>query len=263
MPPPPGHAVASHTARVAPAALSHSSASPSASPAASMRGGSTEARDAAPVLDEIEAAVDSILCASRELWFADSYHLQLPRVRGRTTLVQDCYDPHTDVPLVVKYFTNRARFDAYIAAGDERANLAVMPSRHRAFTNEERIYRSPEGYVFPPMVMLERGESLEEWRAAPQSPHDIHAMLFDVANHLMCLHSQDRVHRQLSASNILWCEASGAWRLLKADRACAVGVLASLAPALHLVSTWPTFCTALGLHCYRYTVRLYDCVWKS
>jgi hypothetical protein len=176
-----------------------------------------------PELNDIEAAIDCILSASRELWFADSYHLLPQRTRGRTTVVQDCYDPHEEVPLVAKFFAAHDDFASYMATSNLRANAVVMPSRHRAFANDEALYRSPDGFVFPPFIMLERGVPLGAWRTAPHTVKDVAGMLFDVANHLMSLHSQGRVHARLSAENVVWCAASGAWRLLKVENSVPAG----------------------------------------
>ena len=185
---------------------------------------SSEAEIAAqPVLDDIEAGIDDILSASRELWFADSYHLQSGRVRGCTTIIQEAYDPHTEVPLVCKFFTNHHQFESYVATQSHPAIAVTMPSRHRAFANEEGFYGSPGGYSFPPFVFLERGFTLEQWRLAPHAPQEVYGMLFDVANALMTLHGQQRVHRRLSPRSLLWCGASGAWRLLHVDHCDEVG----------------------------------------
>jgi serine/threonine protein kinase len=172
----------------------------------------------APKLDEIEAALDDVLSASRELWFADSYHLLPKRIRGSTTILQHCYDPKDDTPLIGKFFPNRESYDKYTALHEVTAVSVAMPIRHRTFTNDESIYRSPSGFIFPPFVILEFGLTLDEWRSKPQPTSEATAMFYDLANHLLALHNQDKVYKAFSPKNVMFMKSNSSWRLLRMER---------------------------------------------
>ena len=177
----------------------------------------------ASTLDDIEAALDDVLSASRKLWFADSYHLLPQRVRGDATVLQRCYDPKDETPLVAKFFPNREAYDNYSALHAANAVSVAMPARHRTFTNDESIYRSPAGFVFPPFVIVEHGMSLDEWRATQRPATEATSMFFDLANHILSLHNQRKVYRDFSPRNIVYMEASGSWRLLRIERCATQG----------------------------------------
>jgi serine/threonine protein kinase len=175
-------------------------------------------------LDEIEEALNDVLSASRKIWFADCYHLMPARIRGATTVLQSCYDPKDETELLGKFFPDREAYDAYMSLHSVQAVSVTMPLRHRTFTNDESIYRSPSGFIFPPFVILEKGLPLDEWRSKPQSMGEAMTMFSDLASHLLALHNQNTVYRDFTPKNIVLMRSNSSWRLLRVERCAKKGV---------------------------------------
>lgn len=76
------------------------------------------------------------------------------------------------------------------------------------------------GYALPPFIVVERGESLDEW-VARVAPDFITSMfvLCHVTKRLQLLHSAGLCHRDLKPGNILWRPTANAWTLI--DFGCA------------------------------------------
>lgn len=76
------------------------------------------------------------------------------------------------------------------------------------------------GYVLPPFIVVERGESLNEWvdRVAPDFVTSMF-VLCHVTKRLQLLHSAGLCHRDLKPGNILWRPTANAWTLI--DFGCA------------------------------------------
>ena len=77
-----------------------------------------------------------------------------------------------------------------------------------------------EGWRFPPFIVVERGESLDEWHARIQPDFPT---IVQVLSHLLervcTLHSLGVVHRDLKPGNVLWRPGQHSWTLI--DYGCA------------------------------------------
>jgi hypothetical protein len=74
----------------------------------------------------------------------------------------------TRPPLIaatLQFFLDARAFAAEINVYSNSELRKVMPAIHAAIENIDGALRGPGGYVFPPAVVIERGESLDEFAA--------------------------------------------------------------------------------------------------
>jgi hypothetical protein len=62
----------------------------------------------------------------------------------------------------IKFFSTRAGFERERRLHDKPAMPNMVPAVIEAISNEDRRYRTEDGFVFPPCLVMERGESSEE-----------------------------------------------------------------------------------------------------
>lgn len=99
--------------------------------------------------------------------------------------------------------------------------------------NADRQIRSSRDYVFPPFIIVERGESLNEWvhRVAPDFITSLF-VLCHVTKRLQMLHQAGICHRDLKPGNILWRPTANAWTLIDFGCAEEIGALLDMIAAL-------------------------------
>jgi hypothetical protein len=66
-------------------------------------------------------------------------------------------------PLPVQFYTQREIFNLELQLYSDPTLQQLMPARHEVLPNEDGAIRSPSGLRFPPCIVLERGESLDEF----------------------------------------------------------------------------------------------------
>lgn len=103
---------------------------------------------------------------------------------------------------------------------------AVLPAALRMCPNSDGAVRSPSGYAFPPFIIVERGEALNEWasRSAPDFATALFVLLH-VAERLQRLHAAGLCHRDIKPANILWRPLSNSWTLIDYGCAATIGAL--------------------------------------
>lgn len=65
--------------------------------------------------------------------------------------------------VAIKFFTRRDAFEREAALYRTAALSALMPHISVLESNAAAKVRTPQGYVFPPFMVVERGEPLDEW----------------------------------------------------------------------------------------------------
>jgi hypothetical protein len=91
----------------------------------------------------------------------------------------------------------------------------ILPEVHQISPNEDGAIRSQSGYIFPPFIMVEKGESLNEWasRVAPDFATTLF-LLLHIAERLQQLHEVGMCHRDVKPANVLWRPLSNSWTLI-------------------------------------------------
>jgi hypothetical protein len=63
----------------------------------------------------------------------------------------------------IKFFTKRAGFQRERRLYDKPTLRSMMPAVIEVVSNADNRYATADGFVFPPCLVVERGESLDEW----------------------------------------------------------------------------------------------------
>lgn len=85
------------------------------------------------------------------------------RRMGGQGVVQFARDASTQELYAIKFFTRRAGFERERALYDKPALRSMMPAVIDVVPNADGRYATPAGFVFPPCIVVEKGESLDEW----------------------------------------------------------------------------------------------------
>ena len=70
---------------------------------------------------------------------------------------------HSEEALAVKFFFKRHAFDAEVELYRDPVLRGMMPATRAFVGNDASDERSAGGYAWPPCIIIERGESLQEW----------------------------------------------------------------------------------------------------
>lgn len=172
-------------------------------------------------LDALERVLDEMHEAG-ELFFGRFAVLNfLSRRAGGQGCVQFVRRVPDQVQFAVKFFLhNDSAFKRELELYETPALRSILPEALHIRTNEDSAVRAASGYVFPPFIIVEKGESLNEW-ASRKSP-DFATTLFvllHIAERLQRLHAAGLCHRDVKPANILWRPLSNSWTLI--DYGCA------------------------------------------
>lgn len=185
-----------------------------------------ETQDGTP-LDELERVLDH-MHESNELFFGKFAVLNF---LGRRTGGQGCVQFMRRVPDQVQYaikffLQNEKAFEREHELYSDPALRPMLPEALHIVPNKDSRVVSESGYVFPPFIMVEKGESLNEW-ASRKSP-DFATSLFvllHIAERLQRLHEVGICHRDIKPANILWRPLSNSWTLIDYGCAASIGAL--------------------------------------
>jgi serine/threonine protein kinase len=93
----------------------------------------------------------------------------------------------------------------------------------------EGILEAPNGYKFPPFIIMERGCSLADWQQRqPLTFASAINMMYEVARLLQTVHGVGRAHRDVQPENVMLMAQSQAWKLSDFGVAASIGVLPAL-----------------------------------
>ena len=134
----------------------------------------------------------------------------------------------------LQFLFRREAFDTEQKLYGNVALAAIMPKRYDACDNADGTLTGPDGYRFPPVIVIGRGESLNEF--VDRVEHDnitvIQALAF-IVQRVRDLHAAGMVHRDLKPGNILRMPELHSWCLI--DFGCAAPIGAQLPLALTTV----------------------------
>ena len=125
-----------------------------------------------------------------------------------------------------RFFTNRAAFEREKRLYARPELRGMMPAVCRVVGDAGGAGLISGGRTFPPCIIVERGESLDEWvlRISPDFP-TILTVLCHVAARLHQLHSAGYAHRDVKPGNILWRPRHHSWTLIDFGCAAEIGAL--------------------------------------
>jgi Lipopolysaccharide kinase (Kdo/WaaP) family len=117
--------------------------------------------------------------------------------------------------VVIKFFTDENGYDRELGFYAHPALRGMLPEVVASARNDDGTVMSSRGFVFPPCLIVEKGESLDEWaaRVAPDFPTSM-CVLCHVAARLAQLHAAGFAHGDLKPANILWRPRANAWTLI-------------------------------------------------
>ena len=95
----------------------------------------------------------------------------LPRTErreGGQGVVQFMRSKRSDEAVAVKFFLSRTAFDVELELYGVDVLRGLMPTVRLKVSNDDAAQRSSRGYAWPPCIVLEKGESLQEWKARAQ-----------------------------------------------------------------------------------------------
>eukprot|EP00892_Ulva_mutabilis_P000459 jgi/Ulvmu1/10413/UM062_0009.1 len=181
--------------------------------------------DGVAVLDRqlLEHALDN-MHACGELFMGKFEILgPLERRAGGQGIVQFALSRPSGDPVAIKFFLNRKAFDCEDALYVQQRLREMMPAVTLIHSNEDGSLKTHEGWFFPPCIVVERGESLDEWRAHVQPDFcTVVQVLIHVTERVSTLHAAGVVHRDLKPANVLWRPRHHAWTLI--DYGCAADI---------------------------------------
>ena len=123
---------------------------------------------------------------------------------------------HTQIKKWVRcrFFTTLEDYYTEIGFYGQPAFRSCLPRLVQAADNADARVQAPDGFVFPPFVVLDRGMTLGQWLATPRVPSAVVAMATEVLKLLGQLHAGGNVHRDVKPQNLLLTMHSQEWRLL-------------------------------------------------
>jgi hypothetical protein len=101
--------------------------------------------------------------------------------------------------------------------------LPCMPVLICAEHNTKRALRSRKGFAFPPFLIIEQGETLQEWSGVSRQEVAVLKMAICIVKLLDGLHSRGKVHRNIHPGHIVKVMPAGEWRLQGLGDAAVIG----------------------------------------
>eukprot|EP00892_Ulva_mutabilis_P011349 jgi/Ulvmu1/8587/UM045_0030.1 len=149
------------------------------------------------------------------------------RREGGQGVVQFMRSARTEEAVAVKFFLSRKAFDAELELYKVDVLRSMMPAIRLDLSNADAAERNSRSYPWPPCIVIEKGESLQEWKAKTQPAFStIVDALCLIAERLAQLHGSGWVHRDLKPGNILRLPGQHSWTLM--DFGCAARSAASV-----------------------------------
>ena len=90
------------------------------------------------------------------------------RREGGQGVVQFMRSTRTDEAVAVKFFLSRTALETELELYDVEVLRSMMPAVKHEVRNADKAERNSRGYPWPPCIVLEKGESLQEWKAKTQ-----------------------------------------------------------------------------------------------
>lgn len=199
----------------------------------STRTGQSATRGQVMDREGLEEALDEIY--DHRILFLGRFELygQVHRRVGGQGIVQFARGRYDDDEFAIKFFLNRVAFEREEALYTREDLRRMMPAVKDIVPNTDGAICNAAGYVFPPCIVVEKGESLDEWalRIEPDFP-TILTVLCHILARLQQLHTTGIAHRDLKPGNVLWRPKHHAWTLIDFGCAAEIGTTCPLSFSL-------------------------------
>ena len=103
------------------------------------------------------------------------------RREGGQGVVQFMRSARTEEAVAVKFFLSRNAFHAELELYRVDVLRSMMPAIRLELSNADGAERNSRGYSWPPCIVIEKGESLQEWRARTKPAF---STIVDVRSHV-------------------------------------------------------------------------------
>ena len=90
------------------------------------------------------------------------------RREGGQGVVQFMRSTRAEEFVAVKFFLTDTAYDTEMQLYEVDVLRSMMPAIRMELRNVDAAERSSRGYAWPPCIVLEKGESLQEWKARTQ-----------------------------------------------------------------------------------------------
>lgn len=177
--------------------------------------GASSSTTATVPTSHLTRALDAAARSTRP--FLDRYKLYDKNHREftDTAVIQRASGKSDGLDYAIKFFTSRAAYERERSMYADRDLRAALPPVTEIRSNEDGEVTAEGGFVFPPFIVTDRGESLDTWARNKRDPgfSATVRVLRDVAGQVKGLHAQGLVHRNLNPESILWRPKHQCWSL--------------------------------------------------
>ena len=90
------------------------------------------------------------------------------RHEGGQGVVQIMRSMRSEDFVAVKFFMSRSAFDAEVELYQAAELRSIMPAIQMEVSNSKASERNSRGFPWPPCIVIEKGESLQEWKSKTQ-----------------------------------------------------------------------------------------------
>ena len=144
---------------------------------------------------------------------------------GGQGIVQPARGRYDEEEYAIKFFLNRTSFEREEALYLREDLRRMMPAVKDIVSNSDGSICDMAGRTFPPAIVIERGEPLDEWalRIEPDFP-TILTVLCHILARLQQLHSVGIAHRDIKPGNVLWRPKHHSWTLIDFGCAAEIGM---------------------------------------
>eukprot|EP00892_Ulva_mutabilis_P005772 jgi/Ulvmu1/3567/UM167_0001.1 len=190
--------------------------------------------EAGSPVEELQVALDAMNSMQAPFYHRYMMLSAVDRRVGGQGIVQFASIANTLDRAAIKFYIDHSAFERERELYTESQLKAMMPATLAVLDNANGDIQTPYGYVFPPFVIIECGQSLDEW--ARDNANKDFITIFQALSHavraLRKLHDFGYAHRDVKPGNILRRPKQHDWTLIDFGCTALIGSTASLSFSL-------------------------------